>query len=117
VGRILRTIAADESLRSRAAVVLTADHGGDGRSHSDTTRPLNYTVPFMVWGNGVAAGADLYALNPARVHPGTSQPDYDDGAPPVRNLDLASLVTTYLGLGRVPGGTAEATDPLRAWAS
>jgi hypothetical protein len=115
VGRILRTITRSDKLRSRAAVVLTADHGGEGRDHSDTGRPINYTVPFMAWGVGVARGADLYDLNPERVDPGTTQPDYFDGLPPVRNLDLASLVTTYLGHGKVPGGLAPHTEPLKAW--
>ena len=115
VGRILRTIARSDSLRPRTAVVLTADHGGEGKGHSDAGLPINYTVPFMVWGSGIERGADLYALNPERVDPGTSQPDYFLDPPPVRNLDLASLVTTYLGHGEVPGGTAPNTDPLTAW--
>ena len=115
VGRILRTISRSDALRSRAAVVLTADHGGEGTGHYDTGRPINYTVPFLAWGAGVSPGADLYDLNPERVDPGTTQPDYFAGTPPVRNLDLASLVTTYLGLGQVPGGTAPQTDPLQAW--
>lgn len=115
LGRILRTIARSDSLRARTAVVLTADHGGEGKGHSDEGLPVNYTVPFMVWGSGIARGADLYALNPERVDPGTSQPSYFSGTPPVRNLDLASLVTTYFGYGQVPGGTAPGTEPLRAW--
>lgn len=115
VGRILRLIAGRDSLRSRTAVVLTADHGGEGRGHGNSALPINYTVPFLVWGQGIARGADLYDLNPERVDPGTASPDYFDGRPPVRNLDLASLVTTYLGLGKVPGGTAPHTEPLKAW--
>ena len=115
VGRILRTIARSDSLRPHTAVVLTADHGGEGKGHSDAGLPINYTVPFMVWGSGIASGADLYTLNPERVDPGTSQPDYFVDPPAVRNLDLASLVTTYLGYGQVPGGTAPNTDPLTAW--
>ena len=70
VGRILRTISRSDSLRSRAAVVLTADHGGEGKGHADSGRPINYTVPFMTWGSGIAPGGDLYALNPGRVDPG-----------------------------------------------
>lgn len=115
VGRILRTIARRDSLRSRAAVVLTSDHGGEGTGHTDSGLPINNTVPFLVWGRGIAKAADLYALNPQRVDPGTSQPDYFAGTPPVRNLDLASLVTTYLGYGGVRGGTAPKTEPLTAW--
>jgi hypothetical protein len=112
VGRILRTIANNDSLRSRTAVVLTSDHGGEGRGHADSGRRINFTVPFMVWGSGIARGADLYDLNPERVDPGTSQPGYFENTPPVRNLDLASLVTTYLGYGQVKGGLAPFTEPL-----
>jgi hypothetical protein len=115
VGRILRTVAGSDSLRSRTAVVLTSDHGGEGKGHADSGRRINYTVPFMVWGSGVAKGADLYRLNSERVDPGAAQPGYFDDAPPVRNLDLASLVTTYLGHGKVRGGLAPHTTPLRAW--
>jgi hypothetical protein len=113
VGRILRTIARRDKLRSRAAVVLTSDHGGEGKGHADSGRPINYTVPFMAWGTGVARCADLYDLNPERVDPGTTQPTYFSGAPPVRNLDMASLVTTHLGYGKVRGGTAPHTTPLQ----
>lgn len=115
VGRMLSTIAGNDSLRGRTALLVTADHGGTGTDHSDTSDPDNNVVPFLAWGSGIARGADLYALNPERVEPGTERPDYFDGRPPVRNLDLASLVTTYLGHGQVPGGTAPNTDPLRAW--
>ena len=115
VGRILGTIARRDSLRTRTAVVLTADHGGTGKDHGDVTRAVNYTIPFFVWGASITQGGDLYELNPARVEPGTAQPDYFSGEPPVRNLDMASMVTGYLGYGSVPGGLAPGTEPLTAW--
>lgn len=103
VARILDAVRGDRNLRGRTAVVLTADHGGGGlaKHHSDPTLIQNYRVPFMAWGAGVKPGADLYALNPARVRPHYGRPGYD--SPPVRNLDLASLVTTLLGYPTVPG--------------
>ena len=112
VGRVLDAVRASDVLRGRTTVVLTADHGGGGLStgHSDPTLRRNYRVPFMVWGAGVTRGADLYALNPARVDPGTGRPGYDT-RPPIRNLDLASLVTTLLGYPPVPG-QVPGTSPL-----
>ncbi len=101
-------------LRERVVLVLTADHGGaPGRKqHSDETDPRNYTVPFLTWGAGVARGADLYDLNEERVEPGANRPGYE-GRPPIRNTDLASLVTTLLGHRAVPGGLLPGTEPLR----
>ena len=112
VGRVLDTVRASDRLRGRTTVVLTADHGGGGlsRSHGDATLLRNHRVPFLVWGAGVRAGSDLYALNPARVDPGTGRPGYGP-RPPIRNLDLASLATTLLGYPAVPGGVA-GTAPL-----
>lgn len=88
------------------AVVLTADHGGQGPGHGDPTLPADYTVPFFVRAPGVPAGADLYDLNPQLLDPGTGRPEYD-GAQPVRNGDLANLVTDLLGLPAVPGSTLD----------
>ncbi len=101
---VLRAIAGDPWLKGHAVVVLTADHGGKpgAKSHSDQTLRLNYRIPFMVWGTGVARGVGLYGLNPARKLPGTSRPSYA-GKQPIRNLDVAGLVTSLLGLSSVPG--------------
>ena len=104
VGRILDAVLSDSRLRGRTTVVLTADHGGGAlaRHHSDPTLRRNYRIPFLAWGAGVVRGANLYALDPVRVSPGTGRPGYA-ARPPVRNLDLASLVTTLLGYPAVPG--------------
>lgn len=105
VGRVLDAVRADERLRSGTVVVLTADHGGRGAEHSTASSRDNYTVPFMVWGAGVAAGADLYALNQGtRTHPGGDRPTYADPAP-IRNGEVANLVTDLLDLRAVPGAT------------
>lgn len=104
VGRILDAVLSDSRLRGRTTVVLTADHGGGGGSkgHSDPTLLRNYRIPFLAWGAGVTRGANLYGLDPVRVSPGTGRPGYA-ARPPVRNLDLASLVTRLLGYPAVPG--------------
>ena len=84
-------------------MIVTADHGGvpDTTVHTDRERPENYTIPFLVWGPGITPG-DLYALNPDYRDPGGLQPGYD-GPQPVRNGDVANLVTDLLGLDPVPG--------------
>jgi hypothetical protein len=97
--------AADDASRPAGGtvVVLTADHGGvpgdDG--HAQPGEPANYTIPFVVWGAGVA-DAGLYELNPDYADPGTGRPSYA-GTQPVRNGDVANLVTALLGLPPVPG--------------
>ncbi len=56
-----------------------------------------------MWGAGVAAGADLYALNAERrARPGRRRTTYA-GTQPVRNGEVANLVTSLLGLPDVPG--------------
>jgi predicted AlkP superfamily pyrophosphatase or phosphodiesterase len=39
-------------------VIVTADHGGHGRTHG-TDHPVDTTIPWIVWGEGVRAGAVL----------------------------------------------------------
>jgi hypothetical protein len=114
IGAILDAAQSTTYLRERVVVLVTADHGGapGARSHDDASNPQNYTVPFFAWGAGVERGADLYDLNPDRVDPVANRPGYDS-QPPIRNTDLASLVTTLLGHRAVPGGLLPGTQPLR----
>ncbi|WP_244929607.1 alkaline phosphatase family protein [Nocardioides sp. W7] len=102
LGRVVRTIERTPALAEHLTLVLTADHGGRGADHGDRMRLANYRIPFVVWGAGVTAG-DLYALNPQRADPGHGRPSYDARRQPVRNGDLANLVTGLLGLPAVPG--------------
>ena len=112
VGRILDAVSGDPRLRRHVDVVLTADHGGLGAGHTDPTKAVDYTVPFMVWGVGVAKGADLYALNADdRRDPGVARPTYA-GRQPVRNGELANLVLDLLDLPRVPGSTFDTRKTL-----
>jgi len=78
IGLILQMVENSPVLQGQTAVILTADHGGHGTIHGDTTNPLDYTIPFYIWGAGVTAGGDLYALNPVnRTEPGpTENPPY-----------------------------------------
>ena len=102
LGQILTTISARPALRAHTLVILTADHGGKGASHSTASKLANYRVPFMVWGPGVAAGRNLYTLNATYRSPGTKRTSYS-GRQPIRNGDLANLATDVLDLPRVPG--------------
>jgi hypothetical protein len=112
VGSVLRTVAADRALARTTTVVLTADHGGSGTHHEDPTLASSFTVPFLVWGAGVARGVDLYRLNPRLESPGRSRTDYR-GPQPVRNGDLANLALDLLGLPPVPGSTFNRDQRLR----
>lgn len=102
LGKILTTIELTPALADSTLVLLTADSGGKGHDHKDRTLRANYTVPFLAWGEGVAAGADLYALNPTLADPGRTQLSYTY-AQPVRNGFLANLATSALGLPALPG--------------
>jgi predicted AlkP superfamily pyrophosphatase or phosphodiesterase len=99
---ILSTIDGRPTLKQQLLVVLTADHGGDGGSHATATKLPNMRVPFMVWGPGVAAGRDLHSLNATFRSPGDGRPRYT-GQQPIRNADVANLVTDVLDLRWVPG--------------
>ncbi len=113
LGSVLDMVEANALLQGRTAIVVTADHGGRGTSHSSTTEPLNYTIPFFVWGPGVAANSDLYGLSAAtRLDPGTGRPAYADPVQPIRNGDIANLGLSLLGLGPVPGSTINAVQDL-----
>lgn len=112
IDRVVSAIAAEPSLAEEVVVIVTADHGGvpGTTSHVQQDRPENYTIPFVVWGPGITPG-DLYRLNPDYRDPGTKRPGYD-GAQPVRNGDVANLVTDLLGLGPVPGSLFDAAHEL-----
>lgn len=115
LGRLLDGIRADTTLNATTAVILTSDHGGpnSGLLHDDATNVTNYTVPFVAWGPGVRAGANLYALNSAtRTDPGTSRPA-NVGPQPIRGHDMANLALDLLGLPAVPGSTVNAAQDLR----
>lgn len=112
VGRVVEAIEADPKRAAQTILVVTADHGGPpgGKDHGDARALVDYQVPFVVWGPGVAA-EDLYVLNPDYADPGDAQPSYD-AVPPVRNAAVANLVTDLLGLGPVPGSQIDVRQDL-----
>ncbi len=99
VGKILAAVDAHDALDD-LTIVLTADHGGAGRGHSDRTRLANYRVPFVVWGPGVTHD-NLYDLNPAYLDPGKRRVAFSGGQP-IRNGDVANFSADLLGIGPVP---------------
>ena len=109
VGEILALIAASPELKGKTAIILTADHAGGeatGRagSHANHLEAHNFTVPFYVWGPGVQAGADLYALNRGRrADPGTAHVSYAAAVQPIRNGETGNLALQLLGLPPIPG--------------
>lgn len=105
VGEVLATLEARPRLLASTVLVLTANSGGSGTSSRDAEDPRNYTVPLVVWGSGVPAAGDLYAMNPAWADPGTTQPGYATATPPIRAGDVAGLVTGLLALPAIPGST------------
>ena len=112
LGRIRHAVEASPALRSRAYLIVTADHGGRGtHGHSAAAKPDDYRIPFIVDGPDVRPNSDLYALNPDYRDPGAGRPTYD-GRQPVRNGDLADLATRLLGLPPVPGSVFGAHDQL-----
>jgi len=113
LAQILELIANDERLRGKTAIILSADHGGTGLDHGYNSNPLNYTIPFLVWGAGVGH-KDLYELNSSsRVNPQTGRPDYTatDGQP-IRNGDGGNLALKLLGLPPIPDSLINAQQNL-----
>lgn len=96
VGAVVDTIRATPDLADDTVVVVTSDHGGEGTNHGDPRSAPDYTVPFILAGDGVAVG-DLYDLSPGLADPGTGLPSYG-GPQPARNCDLANVSLRALGL-------------------
>ncbi len=113
IGRIFDLIDDDPRLSGKTAVILTADHGGTGDGHSDETVPGHYTIPFYVWGPGIPAGADLYALNQSsRFDPGTARPDYQILPQPIRDGDAGNLALDLFDLETISGSTIDSSHDL-----
>jgi hypothetical protein len=113
LGVIFSLITTNTQLAGRTAILLTADHGGYLKDHSNATLPEDYTIPFYVWGPGVMAGAPLYVINPTnRLAPGTGRPTYSAPVQPIRNGEAANVSLNLLGLPAVPGSTIGQTQDL-----
>jgi hypothetical protein len=114
LGQVFQQIDASTNLRDSTAIILTADHGGSLINHNDTTDPDIFTIPFFVWGPGVAPGADLYDLNQlTRRDPGNAQVSYLEPIQPIRNGDSGNLAMMMLGLPSIEGSSINARQDLR----
>ena len=113
IGNILQMVEENPTLQGKTTIILTADHGGHYYLHDDTSDALNFTIPFYVWGPGVLAGGDLYAMNPTtRTAPGEMVNPAYTGSQPIRNGDAANLAMHLLGLGAVPESTIDNNQDL-----
>jgi hypothetical protein len=115
LGIIFDVISTNSTLRGKTAVILSADHGGllGTKGHGDINNPDDYRGDFFVWGPGVAAGADLYALNPQYVKPAsTNKPAYSAVGQPIHNGDAPNLALHLLGLGPIPDSSLNFTRML-----
>lgn len=104
LGELLDVIESDDMMAGKTAVIITSDHGGKGTDgHSAAWVRENYTIPVIVWGVGVANGADLYTLNEGeRLDPGGERPDYAEPLQPIRNGDTGVLALDLLNLPPLP---------------
>ncbi len=113
LGRLVAAIEARPRLRRHVTVIVTADHGGGTGGHGNPTALVNFKIPFVVWGAGVKAGANLYDLNRRDYrNPGRQRTRYGVRRPPVRNGDAANLATDLLGLRALPGSQFNADQSL-----
>lgn len=104
LGRIFEAVTTNAVLSNKTVLIVTTDHGGRGLfGHSEPQYRENYTIPFFLWGPGLPAGADVYALFPNRANPGTNRLDYTVTPQPLRNGDAGNLALTLLGLPPIPG--------------
>ena len=111
IGDIFSLVENTDGLTGNTVILVTADHGGTGTSHSNAGDPLNYAIPFGAWGTDVNAGGDLYELNDGvKLDPGTGRPLYSDAIQPIRNGDIANLSLSLLGLDAIPGSTLNANQ-------
>jgi predicted AlkP superfamily pyrophosphatase or phosphodiesterase len=114
LGQILELVTSDARFKSKTAIIISADHGGTGLDHGINSNPLNYTIPFYVWGAGVGHSDDLYSLNASsRVNPLKERPDYSNPTKqPIRNGDGGNLALMLLGLQAVPDSSINASQDL-----
>ncbi|MEX0938203.1 MAG: alkaline phosphatase family protein [Pirellulales bacterium] len=115
LGQLFNAITSNPELAGNTALIITADHGGTGFGHGSASDPLNYTIPFYVWGPGFEGGDDLYDVwSDTVADPGTGRPDYNAENQPIRNGSGGNLAMALLGLEQIPGSSIVATGSVEA---
>lgn len=113
LAKILKLINHNKKFKHQTIIIITSDHGGHGKGHSNATDPKNYTIPFIVWGNGVAKNADLYQLNRDIRRNPKGRGYYQKQFGPIRNSDLANLSLQILSLPAIPSSSIGAKQNLK----
>jgi len=110
LGAIFDLIDNTPQYAGRTAIVLTADHGGGATgatNHNDIDAAVVYTIPFYVWGPGIAQNGDptsgdhgeLYNRNTnTRTNPSTNYVNNTALKQPIRNNDASNVALDLLGL-------------------
>ena len=112
--KIIQLIDSNNSLNDSTVIIVTTDHGGEGKGHGDNSNPLDYTIPFIIWGKAVARGEDLYKINSdRRTDPLKERINNDQSGQPIRNGDAANLAVSLLGLASIEGSTIGFDKPLK----
>ena len=122
LGLIFEWLDAHPHIRSRTAILLTADHGGGSPSNNHWGNAgmwINYIIPFLTWAGetasvGTLKNNDLYAINlDTRKDPSLQNPHgLARGLPPIRNGEIANLARHLLGLPSLHGSSLNARQDL-----
>ncbi len=104
LGQLFTWLDAHPDEKASTAIILTADHGGSGNSHTNAAQQVNYTIPFFLWGPCVRPGTGVYSYVINRGNPAANRPAQTaETLQPLRNADGANLAASLLGLPPVPG--------------
>jgi predicted AlkP superfamily pyrophosphatase or phosphodiesterase len=58
VARLISAIETQPALRGTTAVLVTSDHGGEGKKHGGVTS-VHLEIPWLLWGAGVRSGLEI----------------------------------------------------------
>ncbi len=104
LGKMLDSINNAPRMKNKTAIIITADHGGTGKGHGNTSDINNFAIPFYVLGPNLKKNTDLYQeVQGIRHKPGPTNPPYTHPKQPVRNGDAANLALLLLGLPPIEG--------------
>lgn len=106
LGRIITCLTTNAVLFDDTALIVSADHGGFGMTHTTASLLTNYTIPFFLWSPATPANLDVYSLFANRGNPGTNRVDWVAVPQPIRNADSGNLALSLLGLPPIPGSFA-----------